>query len=436
MQTKQKIQLFIDKEKEGQYFELPFDVPENISRIDVRYSYPRHVEVTKDGETQRIEKNIIDLALKNADGQFIGASGSNRDHIWISEYNSSLGYAETEVKKGRWAVIVGAYKIMDEGVTVEYEFTFTHKERVLLKGDLHMHSLGSDGILSVDEIVDVAKKTGLQFIFITDHNNYFHNNLLKSDADITVMPGVEWTHYKGHVNMLGIKEPYEGACFANTIEETRELIQTARRKGAIISINHPFCPNCGFAWGLENVEYDCIEIWNGPMKKAEMDCIKWWHEQLCAGKKIPVVGGSDFHKFEMGRAIGMPTTCLYALSKAPSDIYAAILEGNGYVTYQPDGPGVLIECDGKIMGQTVESKPDLKISFTFSRLKRGDAIKIISDLQEEVIKCDSDKQQVVIERPVGNAMFYRTEVHRSYEESFPGIPVMISNPVYIKEAKG
>jgi len=432
MQTKRKVQLFIDKKREGQYFELPFDVPENVSRIDVRYSYPRHVETVKDGETECIEKNIIDLALKNSDGRFIGASGSDRNHVWITEYNSSLGYAETEIKKGRWAVIVGAYKVMDEGVTVEYEFTFTHKERTLLKGDLHMHSLGSDGILSVDEITDLAKKTGLQFIFITDHNNYFHNRLLKSDADITVMPGVEWTHYKGHVNMLGVREPYDGDYYTNSLEETRELIKSARRKGAIISINHPFCPNCAFRWGLENVEYDCIEIWNGPMKKAEVDCIRWWHDQLCAGKRIPVVGGSDFHRFEPGRAIGMPTTCLYAMSRAPSDIYAAILEGNGYVTCHPDGPGVFIECDGKIMGQAVEYKPNLKISFTFSRLRKGDIIKIISNNREESITCSSDKQQVVVERSVGNAMFYRAEVHRRYEEGFPCMPVMISNPVYIK----
>jgi hypothetical protein len=431
MQTTQKIQLFINKDREGKYFEQPFEVPENVSRIDIRYSYPRHVEIVNGSEVEVHEKNIIDLALQNADNEFIGASGSNRTHIWISEYNSSLGYAETQTKKGQWNVIVGAYKVMDGGVMVEYEFTFTHKERILLKGDLHMHTLGSDGTLTVDEIVSTAKKSGLQYIFITDHNNYFHNNILKSDADITVMPGVEWTHFKGHVNMLGIKKAYDGAFYTNTIEETREKLKTAREKGAIVSINHPFCPDCGFTWGLENVEYDCIELWNGPRKREDLDCLEWWHNELCKGRKIPVLGGSDFHRYEMGKGIGMPTTCLYAMSKAPSDIYTAIREGCGFITYEPNGPAVDAECDGKTLGQTVEYKPGLKIVFEFSRLCKGDILKIISDKQVEEITWNSNAGQTKCERLVGDVMFYRTEIHRCYANGFPSLPVMISNPVYI-----
>jgi hypothetical protein len=245
------------------------------------------------------------------------------------------------------------------------------------------------------------------------------------------MPGVEWTHYKGHVNMLGVKKAYDGAYYTNTIEETREKLESARKKGAIISINHPFCPNCGFKWGLENVEYDCIEIWNGPMKKADLDCIQWWHGELCKGRKIPVVGGSDFHRYATGSGIGMPATCLYAMSKAPTDIYAAIRNGNGFVTFEPEGPAVFAECGGKILGETAEYKPGLKIVFEFSKLRRGDIVKIISDKQVEEILCNSDMKKFTHEEFAGDVMFYRVEVHRRYAEGFPSIPVLISNPVYI-----
>lgn len=436
METTQKIEIFIDKDKEGTYFDLPFDVPDNISKINVKYSYPRYSREIKDGVIDDNEINIIDLALKDGDGEFIGASGSDREEISISEINSSLGYAETEVKKGKWSVIVGAYKVASDGVLVEYEFTFTHKKRILLKGDLHMHSLGSDGKLTVEEIVSVAKTTGLDYIFITDHNNYFQNYTLKSDDDITVMPGVEWTHYKGHVNMLGIKKAYDGAYYTNTIEETQEKLKLAQEKGAIVSINHPFCPNCGFKWGLENVEYDCIEVWNGPMKKAELDCLAWWHDELCKGRKIPVVGGSDFHRYELGRGIGMPTTCIYSMSKAPSDICAAIRQGCGFITYMVDGPSVYAECDDKILGQTVEYRPGLKIVFEFSMLRKGDIIKIITDKDEEEIICDISSGKETYERQVRDVIFYRTEVYRSYDPGFPSIPalcipMMISNPIYI-----
>jgi len=382
------------------------------------------------------EVNIIDLALSDCDGEFIGASGSNRNHIWISEYSSSLGYAETVIKPGRWNVIVGAYKIMDGGVTVEYEFTFTHKERILLKGDLHTHTLGSDGILSVDELTEAARKSGLQFLFITDHNNYFHNNIIKSREDITVMPGVEWTHFKGHVNMLGIKKAYDGPYYTNTLEETREKIDAARKKGAIISINHPFCPSCGFKWGLENFEYDCIEIWNGPMKKAELDCIAWWHGELCKGRRIPAVGGSDFHRYEPGRGIGMPATCIYAMSRAPSDIYAAIRQGCGYITYEPNGPGVYAECDGKLLGETVDYGPDKNIIFQFTRLRGGDVVKIFTDKSNEEIQCTSNTEKFIWEKKIEKVLFYRAEVYRPYVDGLPAVPVLISNPVYIRSRAG
>ncbi|SFQ48930.1 CehA/McbA family metallohydrolase [Caldicoprobacter faecalis] len=431
METIKKIEVFIDKEKEGTYFQVPFEVPDDVSRIDIKYSYPRYLTV-KNGISEKIyEKNIIDLGLVNADGEFVGASGSNKTHIWVSEYSSSLGYAKTKIKKGKWAIIVGAYKIMDGGVSVEYEITFTHKERVLLKGDLHVHTLCSDGNLSVEEVIFLAKKAGLDYIFITDHNNYFHNNTLRSDDDITVMPGVEWTHFKGHVNMLGIEKAFDGVYYTNTLEETQEKLRIAREKGAIVSINHPFCTDCGFKWGLENVEYDCIEIWNGPMKRSEMECIKWWHDELCKGRKIPIVGGSDFHKHEIGRGIGLPTTCLYSISRAPSDIYAAIREGTGFVTYMPNGPTVYMECDGKILGQTVEYRSGIKINFVFAKLHKDDIIKIITNKSVEEITCDADVKEMVVEKELDNVMFYRVEIYRHYINDFPSLPVLISNPLYV-----
>lgn len=432
MQTTEKIRLLVTKDQESSYFEMPFTVPADVCRIDIRYFYLRHREIVKGRAVEVQEENIIDFALKDANGEFVGASGSNRTHLWISEYDSSLGFALKRITQGKWAVIVGAYKVMDTGVTVDYEFTFTHKERTLLKGDLHIHSLGSDGKLTVEEIISIAKKTGLQFIFLTDHNNYFQNDRLRSDAKLTVMPGVEWTHYQGHVNLLGLEQAFDRVCFTNTLEETREILELAREKGAIVSINHPFCPQCGFKWGLDNVEYECVEIWNGLMKQAELDCLAWWHGELCKGRKLPVVGGSDFHRHELGRGIGIPTTCLYSMSRAPSDLYTAIREGCGFISYTPVGPEVYMECDGKVLGQTVKYQPGLEMKIEVRRLRQGDVIKIITDRRVETITCEVDLKKTTLIKPLEKVMFYRTEVHRDYVGNGVCLPVMLSNPVYVE----
>jgi len=65
---------------------------------------------------------------------------------------------------------VGAYKVAPEGVTVSYELAFTLKHRRLLKGDLHVHTLASDGVLTAEELAWRALRHGLDFLAITDHN--------------------------------------------------------------------------------------------------------------------------------------------------------------------------------------------------------------------------------------------------------------------------
>ena len=78
---------FIPKSKERTYYELPFEVPENVCRIDIEYAYSRHREEPgADGVTLRREVNIVDLALRDAHGGYVGASGSDRSHIHVSAW--------------------------------------------------------------------------------------------------------------------------------------------------------------------------------------------------------------------------------------------------------------------------------------------------------------------------------------------------------------
>jgi predicted metal-dependent phosphoesterase TrpH len=62
------------------------------------------------------------------------------------------------------------------------------------KGDFHIHTTGSDGNLTPKEVVELARKRGVDIISITDHNNTQGiDEAIKSgkDCDITVIPGVE-----------------------------------------------------------------------------------------------------------------------------------------------------------------------------------------------------------------------------------------------------
>lgn len=416
----------IPHDKERTYYELPFTVPEHVCRIDIEYAYERHrLTELDDGQTVREEVNIIDLALRDGQGHYVGASGSDRTHIHVSAWDSAQGYARTDTLPGEWAVIVGAYHVAPEGVEVVYTITFTYEERMLLRGDTHMHTLGSDGCMSVRDTALHAKQQGLDYIFITDHNNYAHNLSEPDVPGITVLPGTEWTHYDGHAGLLGVKRPFESAFCVNSKEEAWAKLAEARENGALVVLNHPFCPFCGWHFGMEDGKYDLIELVNGgAAPQASEDCIVWWHEQLCAGKRIPVIGGSDFHSFEPNRLIGAPTTAVYAWSCAPRHILDAVRRGNSFLMMYTNGPTVWAQAGEAILGECTAER---EVQITFDQLRGGDILRLITDQGTEEITCGAGSFRMQLTRTYSDARFCRFEVVRA------GRRITISNPIYFGE---
>ncbi len=63
-----------------------------------------------------------------------------------------------------------------------------------LIGDLHCHTRLSNGTLSVDELIDLAKSKGLKAIAVTDHECFAGSKraeIICAGSDIKVIPGVE-----------------------------------------------------------------------------------------------------------------------------------------------------------------------------------------------------------------------------------------------------
>ena len=422
------IKRLITKEEEGTYFLLPFSVPEGVERLDVRYEYMRH-EAGRAGEWEtRQEVNIIDLALCGTGERYIGASGSDRRHIYVSARESAQGYAPTAVEAGEWYIVVGAYHVQPQGVPVTYTVTFTMKERRLIRGDTHMHTRGSDGHLTVIEIAEMAKENGLDYIFVTDHNNYAHNMVSCPVSGITVLPGTEWTHYRGHMGMLGVKKPYESAFPVNTPEEAHAKILEARANGAFLVLNHPCCPNNGWRWGYD-MPYDAVEVWNGGTPTPVNDAaIRWWHTQLCAGRRLPITGGSDFHYTECERMVGSPTTCLYADSTEPDDILAALAAGRSFLIWQPHGPTVSAEAGDAILGGEAPRGTPLRVRF--EGLAAGDMLYFITDRGERTVAVPAGAAGYETTLDTSDALFYRFEVRGKTNTSLIETRKLLSSPIY------
>jgi hypothetical protein len=412
-------------------------MPPNIESFSLVYHYDRHHEsdTGRDGFSSRQEINIIDLGLIAPDGRQVGASGSDKTRIQVSPTLATPGYRTWDLVPGEWSILLGAYKIAMEGVTVSYELTFTPKRRRLFKGDLHVHTLASDGVLSVEELAGHARRHRLDFLSITDHNQMVSADALPTIPDLTLIPGIEWTHFKGHANFLGVDRAYDEPFFANSLEQVRSRFDSARERGAFIVINHPCDEICPFQFDLDSLPFDCLEIWNGPMRVSNLQALGLWHNLLCAGKKIPICGGSDYHRSQLFLFPGGPTTNVLAMSASPADILSALRQGHAYLTFAPNGPTLEMTAGDAIPGDSVPF-PDVKeIEIKADGLLGGDVLQVTcASGSTALLKAGSDGKfegTYTMDSPG----FARVELLRGFIPGLPLLPALISNPIYFSQDK-
>jgi hypothetical protein len=434
---KTELELFIPPEKQGTYYTLPFTMPEDVDEFQLSYHYLSYREEshTVDGGrfTSRQQVNIIDLGLIGPDGRQVGVSGSNKESITLSANRATPGYTPRPLTPGRWEILIGAYKVAPEGVTVRYTLTFMPKTRRLFIGDPHTHTVASDGILTIEALAAHARNHGLDFLAITDHNQMSISTILNRIPGITLIPGVEWTHYQGHANFLGVDQPYDEPFYANNEEEVKDRFQSARERGATIVINHPADPGCGFHFDLNQLPFDCIEIWNGPMRESNLQAVGMWQAMLEAGRKIPAVGGSDYHKDNLFQIVGSPCMGVYAKSNQPADLLRAIRAGHSFIRFAPQGPSLEMTVGEAIMGDTVNWEEDQLIQIKAQGLQKDDVVRVIHNQDSTDLLQAPGNGDCNLTYPVSAPGFVRVEIYRTFLPGIPPLLVLISNPIYFEQ---
>jgi len=355
------IEHLIPKEAEGTYYTIPFPVPPGLELLSVGYSY---------------ENGTVDLGLMDEQKQFLGWSGSDKPAVFVGPCAATPGYLMTEIAPGEWFIIVGAYKIPRGGLRVKYEITYTPKSPRWLTGDLHIHSTASDGQHDIPTLINKAQKKNLDFIAIANHNNYSENLNLPKASGLTLIPAVEWTHYRGHINLFGVPAPFEHF-IANSEDEMLKLLSGAKERGALISVNHPKDPGCPYLWKSTDC-FDMVEVWNAPMRKSNMEAIEWWHNLLKKGKKIPLVGGSDYHRDFHPAMMARPVTRVYAKSATVADILEALKSGNSYIVKHRQGVLLDLRCGSNIMGDSMPYRDSLELSISAKNMSLGMTVQLVT----------------------------------------------------------
>lgn len=238
------------------------------------------------------------------------------------------------------------------------------------KGDTHLHTVNSDGVLTKGQLVDRCKKLGLDFIMITDHN---YNTVEKTyyDGDLLVIQGQELTDDNGHVNIWGAKVPEEPPYKLDTKEDFDKIIDECRKAGATVSLNHPFCSQCGFRFNFDELYCDCVEVWNTIQHTDNMINRDWWVDQLLKGRKLSAIGGSDFHKEYVpgiDLLLASPTTFVLAEENTPEAILRAMREGRCVVTNSPKSTMIELTCGDAVVGDTVKFEKGMEVNVNITHL--------------------------------------------------------------------
>jgi hypothetical protein len=343
-------------------------------------------------------------------------------------------------------------------------------------GNLHIHSAYSDGAAAIPEIARCAKRNGLQFIIINDHEWMSDSIHLEDEGfyeGLPVMMGLEIGRQYHHYLAFDLETLVRGDGLS-----PQSVIDRVNQQGGFGFLAHPFEKGMPFkehciayTWDDTSVEgFTGICIWNFASRfkeriktplhgvffllfKAQMlkgpsrETLSFW-DMLCQRRRVVAIGGSDTHGavFNLGRFKLRPLPYAYTLNsinvhillkqplsrsfdEAKSQVYDALREGRVFIAHDRlalgRGFGFAFKAENGI--QLTQGQEDVFHGgrFFITSPERGE-IRLIKD-------------GVLLKRRVARRVFfqvrekgvYRVEVY--LRVPFFGLrPWIFSNPIYLR----
>ncbi len=209
------------------------------------------------------------------------------------------------------------------------------------KGDVHMHSAYSDGRESPAFVAGACRRTGLDFIAVTDHRRYAPSlEAIRAfegvDLDLRIYPGEEVHPPENPVHIINfggsfsVNDLFETEAYRAGVKQIEEglsdlppgldpypyascvwCFDQIRAGGGLAVFCHPYwvsrhrndVPIDLIDLLFERQPYDALELIGGYwLHEVESNTVQVarYHEERAKGKQIPVVGVSDAHGCERG----------------------------------------------------------------------------------------------------------------------------------------
>lgn len=236
------------------------------------------------------------------------------------------------------------------------------KDAVFLKGNIHSHTMFSDGVLTPEQMKEAYKSHGYDFLAITDHDFYTDTRNL-TDKDFTMIQGFElWGNNASddkdiHINFLwddeieGIKPNSVNHLPERTGKVCEAFCYKMRERGAYVMLNHPdWCKLMSYEIDDEN-PYHAVEIINYATEWLENtgDSSIFWTELLYRGIKIFNGGSDDNHNHDPLDSMYCDSfggfTVVKAKDRSAGSIIEAMKAGSFYTSTGPEIYDFYVEGD-------------------------------------------------------------------------------------------
>lgn len=223
-----------------------------------------------------------------------------------------------------------------------------------LRGNLHMHTTRSDGVLPPEEAIGLYRAAGYDFLALTDH--WKQSETVEQDGFLQ-LAGCEFDtgdmrDYPVY-HIVGVGMERTVSLERPSAHTPQRIIDAVREAGGAAILAHP-------AWSLTNPDevpalrgLSAAEVYNTfsgiPWSNARPESSLYFDLWANRGLFLPCTAADDCHWYTGEQ------TRSYMMANAPAltakDVRAAILAGNFYASQGPrfeniwlDGEAMLVRC--------------------------------------------------------------------------------------------
>ncbi len=393
-----------------------FKVPQDTSAVKIQFDYtPASI-----GPIQ----NHVNLLIYDSMNRFMGRYDRGTEQLIIGNQASSAAQ-KTLPLPGKWKICFENHYLFTD---VSYRLSITFESGLTCKaftGELHTHTVHSDGSFSVKGLADYLKDLGFDFFFLTDHSNVTGWREIPDIESIMCFQGQELNTFNGHALVLGCNTFIDWKDPDGRKKEITQIINQVHHQYGLIGAAHPFalgdplCVGCKWTYDFDPFEMDFTEVWNADLSRTELnfEAIGRWIENLKKGKRITATAGRDLHRKSETDWL---KTIVFTRELSLSEVLFAIKTGRVILSYTDK---VFFMVEGKTSGEVICPKDKVNVKASFGQMDQRTVLVItrkdakdLGRINELDMNIDIESDDFILLMVLGKN----------------DLPLVITNPVFVK----